>query len=238
MLNKKSLHIYSSGAVAPPIKKCAEEFTAKHGTKFEFTVGKAEKLISEITELKQGDVLTCGAEFIFDEAQVKGLIFGETRSSAGYRRSAILVPKGNPKGIKSIYDLVEEGIKVGISIGGCLLGVWDEVSSKAGLTDKIRRNITDFADGCGAVVALLNQKKVDAVFGWDAFQKLWPASIEVVDLPRELQVFRSTGIAVIRFSKQREKATQFIDYVTSEKGKKIYRSYGWIHTSSEPSYVL
>jgi len=182
--------------------------------------------------------LTCGAEFIFDEAQVKGLIFGETRRSVGYRRSAILVPKGNPKGIESIFDLANKGMRVGISIGGCLLGVWDEVSSKAGLTDKIRKNITDFADGCGAVAALINQKKVDAIFGWNAFQKLWPATIEVVDLPRELQVFRSTGIAVIQFSKQKKTATQFIEYTTSEKGKKIYKSYGWIHTSPEPSYVL
>ena len=237
MLNK-SLHVYSSGAVAPPVKKCAEEFRVKHGTAFEFTVGKAEELISEITELEQGDVLTCGAEFIFDEAQVKGLIFGETRRSAGYRRSAILVSKGNPKGIGSLSDLAEEGMKVGVSIGGCLLGVWDEVSSKAGLTDKIRKNITEFADGCGAVVALLNQKKVDAVFGWDAFQKLWPANIEVVDLLRELQVFRSTGIAVIQFSKNKETSTQFIDYVTSEEGKEIYRSYGWNHTIPEAHYVF
>jgi molybdate transport system substrate-binding protein len=236
-LSNERLHVYSSGAVAPPIKKCAEEFTAKYGIDFEFTVGKAEELVSEITELKQGDVLTCGAEFIFDEAQIKGLIFGETRRSVGYRRSAILVSKGNPKGIDSIYDLVKEEMKVGIAVGGCLLGVWDEVASKAGLTDKIRRNITEFADGCGAVVALLNTKKADAIFGWDAFQKLWPATIEVVDLPRELQVFRSTGIAVIQFSKQKETAKQFIDYATSEKGKKIYRSYGWIHTTPEPHYI-
>ncbi len=238
MLNKRSLHVYSSGAVAPPIKKCAQEYTAKHGTDFEFTVGKAEKLLSEISELKQGDVLTCGAEFIFDEAQVKGLISGETRKSVGYRRSAILVPKGNPKGIESISDLADKEMKVGISISGCLVGVWDDVSSKAGLTDKIRKNITDFADGCGEVMALINQKKVDAVFGWDAFQKLWPATIEVVDLPGELQVFRSTGISVIQFSEQKETATQFIEYARSEKGKKIYGSYGWIHASSESCYVL
>ncbi|MCJ7614876.1 substrate-binding domain-containing protein [Candidatus Bathyarchaeota archaeon] len=163
---------------------------------------------------------------------------GETRRSVGYRRSAILVPKGNPKGIGAISDLAEEGMEVGVSIGGCLLGVWDEVSSKAGLIDKIRKNITEFADGCGAVMALINQKKVDAVFGWDAFQKLWPATIEVVDLPRELQVFRSTGIAVIQFSKNKETSTQFIDYVTSEEGKKIYRSYGWNHTIPEAHYVF
>lgn len=230
MLREKVLHVYSSGAVAPPIKKCTKVFSERCGTAFEFTVGKAEKLISEISELKQGDILTCGAEYILDEAQERGLILRNTRRSVGCRRSAILVPTSNPKKIKSISDLTNEGVKVGISIGGCLVGVWDEIASKAGLTDQVRKNITEFADGCGDIMALVNQKKVDAVFGWEAFQKLWTKTIEVVELPRELQVYRSTGIAVIEFSKNKKTATEFIDFVTSENGKKIYAEYGWIHT--------
>ncbi len=229
MLNRKVLHVYSSGAVAPPIKKSAEEFKAEFETEFEFTVGKAENLISEIAESREGDILTCGAEFILDDAQERGLIFGDTRRSVGYRKSAILVPMGNPKKIKSISDLTQEGVKVGVSISGCLLGVWDDISSKAGLTDQIRRNITDFADGCGAVMALINQKKVDAVFGWDAFKRLWMKTMEVVELPKKLQVYRSTGVALVKFSKKKELAKKFINFVVSESGRKIYREYGWYH---------
>ena len=229
MSNREFLHIYSSGAVAPPIKKCAEEFKAKSGTEFEFTVGKAENLISEIAESRKGDILTCGAEFILDEAQEIGLIFGYTRKSVGFRRSAILVPMGNPEKIKSISDLTQEGVKVGISTSGCLLGVWDDISSKAGLTDQIRRNITDFADGCGAVMALINQNKVDAVFGWDAFKRLWMKTMEVVELPKELQVYRSTGVAVAKFSKNKELAEKFVEFLISESGRRIYSEYGWCH---------
>ena len=229
MQNKEVLHVYSSGAVAPPIKKCGEEFRAKFGTEFEFTVGKAETLISDIAESRKGDILTCGAEYILDDAQERGLIFKDTRRSVGYRKSAILVPMGNPKKIKSIFDLTREGVRVGISISGCLLGVWDDVSSKAGLTDHIRRNITDFANGCGAVMALINEKKVDAVFGWDAFKKLWMKTMEVVELPKELQVYRSTGVAIVKFSRNKELAKKFIDFLVSETGKKIYIEYGWNH---------
>jgi len=229
MPKREVLHVFSSGAVAPPIKKCAEKFKAKFGTEFEFTVGKAENLISEIEETKEGDILTCGAEFILDDAQQRGLIFRDTRRSVGFRKSAILVPMGNPKKIKSISDLTREGVKVGISISGCLLGVWDDISSKAGLTDQIRRNITDFADGCGAVMALINQKKVDAVFGWGAFKKLWMKTMEVVELPKELQVYRSTGVAVVKFSRNKELAKKYIDFLVSENGKKTYRKYGWHH---------
>ena len=227
MPNKEVLHVYSSGAVAPPIKKCAEGFEARFGTEFKFTVGKAESLISEIAESREGDILTCGAEYILDDTQERGLIFKDTRRSVGLRKSAILVPMGNPKKIKSISDWTREGVKVGISVSGCLLGVWDDISSKAELTDQIRRNITDFADGCGAVVALINQKKVDAVFGWDAFKRSWMKTMEVVELPKELQVYRSTGVAVVKFSKNKKLANKFIDFLVSENGKKIYREYGW-----------
>jgi hypothetical protein len=42
MSKQNSLHVSYTGAVAPPIKKSAEEFKAKRGTEFEFTIGKAE----------------------------------------------------------------------------------------------------------------------------------------------------------------------------------------------------
>ena len=80
-------------------------------------------------------------------------------------------------------------------------------------------------------MALINQKKVDAVFGWDAFKKLWMKTMEVVELPKDLQICRSMGVAVVKFSKNKELASKFIDFLVSESGKKIYREYGWYHTT-------
>ena len=229
MSGESVLHVYTSGGVAPPAKKCAQEFTSKSGTEFEFSVGKAEELISDITKSKEGDILTCGAEFILDDAQERGLILGDTRRSLGYRRTALLVPAGNPGKIETISDLAREGVKVGVSSGGCLLGVWDEVASRAGLTDQIRRNITDYADGCGALMALVNQKKVDAGIGWDAFARIWARTAEAVELPEKLQVYRSTGIGVISFSKNTELANDFISFLSSDPCKRIYEEHGWYH---------
>lgn len=152
--------MYSSRAVTPPIKRCAEEYAKEFGIEFEFTVGKAEILIEEIATSKKGDVLTCGSEFILDDAQLKGLVAREMRRSLGLRKTAILVQAGNPKRIKSINDLTREGMKIGVAVSGCLLGVWDDLASKAGLTEKIRRNISDYADGYGELMALVNKKRL------------------------------------------------------------------------------
>lgn len=223
------LHVYASGAVAPPIKRAAEEFQSRYGTKFDFTVGKAEKLISEIRENEEGDVLSCGAEYILDEAEDLGIIVRESRRSVGSRRSVILVQKGNPGKIMSLQDLTKDGVKVGVSVSGCLLGMWEDVCSKSGLTDQVRKNISEHADGCGAVMALINQRKVDAIFGWNAFKNIWPGTSDAVEVPKETQVYRSTGAAAIAYSKDLTLSNRFIQFLTSESGKKIYAELGWVH---------
>jgi molybdate transport system substrate-binding protein len=227
---KQTLHVFSAGAVARPIKKCAEEFKAKSGTEFDFTVGKAENLIEEIAETKKGDLLTCGSEFILDHAQLKGLILKETRKSLGSRTSAILVQKGNPRKIKSISDLAREGMRVGVSVSGCLTGVWDDLATKAGYAEQIRNNTVAYADGCGELMSFVNQRKVDAILAWDAFKNLNMKTMDKIDLPEDLQIHRSTAIGVITFSKNKELAKRFVDFLVSKEGKKIYEKYGWHHT--------
>ena len=163
MSKQNALHVFSAGAVAPPIKKCAEEYKAKFRTEFEFTVGKAENLIEEIAETKEGDLLTCGSEFILDHAQLKGLVIKETRRSLGSRTSAILVQTGNPKKIKSMSDLAKEGMHIGVSVSGCLTGVWDELATKAGFAEQIRKNTVAYADGCGEFFAGLIDRFLESV---------------------------------------------------------------------------
>jgi accessory colonization factor AcfC len=228
-MTRSTLHVFSSGAVAPPVKQCAVQFTTQHGIDFRFRIGKGEDLIEEIACSRQGDVLTCGAEFLLDIAEARGLIFGGTRTSLGARRSAILVPAGNPKHVKTLADLAKPGVRVGVSVGGCLLGVWDDIATKAGLTEPIRRNIRATVDGCGELIALINTKQVDAVLGWDAFKMLAKDTMDIVQLPATLQVYRSTGVAVVQFTENRALAERFIAFLTSDRGKRVYEECGWRH---------
>ncbi|MFH1626048.1 MAG: extracellular solute-binding protein, partial [Pseudomonadota bacterium] len=138
-------------------------------------------------------------------------------------------PLGNPKDISSLEDLTHEGTRIGIAVSGCLVGVWDDICSKAGVTNQVLRNITHLADGCGAVMSLIHEGKVDAIFGWDAFENIWPKTSEAIELPYEFQVFRSTGVAILNYSKNRELAGKFIDFLVSEEGRDIYEEYGWTH---------
>jgi accessory colonization factor AcfC len=224
-----NLHIFSAGAVAPPLQESATIFEQRNNVKVRVTVGKPANLLATIAQTKNGDLISCGAEFFLDEAEGNGLIVHGSRKTLGYRRSVILVPLGNPTKVTSLTDLCRDGVRIGVAFEGCLKGVWDDIASKAGLTDQIRKNITHYSDACGSLMGLIHQEKVDAIFAWNAFQNIWPDTCKAIEVPKNLQVFRSTVIGIISYSKHKVLAQKFIDFLISDEGRKIYSDYGWIH---------
>ena len=226
---KQQLKVYSAGAVAPPLRDAMAIFEKDSNVKCDLRIGKPEDLLTEIAKFKEGDVFSSGAEYILDDAEDRRLIIKGSRKSLGSRRSVIIVPVGNPAKIASLKDLCRKDVRIGIAVEGCLKGVWDDVTSKAGLTDQIRRNITHHADACGSLMSLIHSDKVDAVFGWNAFQGVWPDTCEIIELPQNLQVFRSTVAGIISYSKNVKLSEKFVDFLTSPAIRKIYADYGWIH---------
>ena len=224
-----SIHVYSAGAVAPPLKDAISVFERREGVVCRFTDGKPEALLQAIRLRKDGDVISCGSEYVHDEAEDIGTLIKGTRRSLGYRRSVIITQEGNPKGIKSLEDLCAPGIRIGTATGGCLKGVWDDVCSKADLTERIRPNIIEHADACGTLMGHIHSGRVDAVFGWNAFKNIWSDTCEAVELPRDLQVFRSTAVQVIKYTRDAALSKKLINFLTSPEGKKIYEGYGWLY---------
>jgi len=226
-----NLRVFSAGAVAPPLERAVRAFEEKNEIKCDVMAGKPSAHLAHIAAAKEGDVISCGAEYILDESDDLGLTIRESRRGLGWRRSAIIVPIDNPANIASVEDLCKNHVKIGVATDGCLKGVWDDVASKARLSDQIRKNITHHADACGSLMALVNMKKVDAIFGWNAFKLLWPYSCDAIELPSALQVFRSTVVAKISYTKDNESSQKLIDFLTSDEGRRIYSEFGWIHKS-------
>ena len=223
------LHVFSAGAVATPLQKAISLFENEFSIQCIFSSGSPEILLATIAAEKEGDVISTGAEYILDEAEDQELVVKGSRKTLGLRRSVIIVPLHNPAKITALQDLCQKGVRIGIAVGGCLKGIWDDIASKAGLTDLIRRNITEHADSCGALMSLIHQGKVDAIFGWNAFKAIWPNTCEAIKLPPDLQVYRSTVVGMISYTKNPELAKKFIGFLVTDEVKKIYSDYEWIH---------
>ena len=219
--------VYCAAGVAPPLIEVAALFEQKRGIPIKVVAGKAEALIQKATEKKDSDILVLGAEHVMDLAENDNLISKPSRRTIGYRRSALLVQKGNPKGIADLIDLTQEGISISVSISGCLMGVWDDITAQVGITDAVRRNISVLADGCGHLIRTINLKEVDVAFGWNAFAVMHPATIQAVELPRELQIRRSTNAGIFTFAPNTADAEEVLAFLRTDEAKAVYRKYGW-----------
>jgi len=221
------LIIYCAGGVAPPLIEVAALFELRRGTSVKVVAGKAEELIREAKSEKNVDLLVVGAEHVMDVAEFDKLIIKASRMTIGYRRSVLLVQHGNPKGIAGLADLTKEGVSISISISGCLMGVWDDITAQAGITDAVRRNIIVFADGCGHLIRTINLKEVDVAFGWNVFAVTNPGTIQAVELPRELQIRRSTTAGMFTFAAKKAEGEAFLAFLRTDEARAIYRKYGW-----------
>ncbi|HUS93397.1 MAG TPA: substrate-binding domain-containing protein [Phycisphaerae bacterium] len=187
-----------------------------------------DDFLLEIADAGIHDLAIGGAEYLLDDGEVRGIVQAGRRRTIACRRSAIVVPKGNPKDIRSLEDLAKPGVRVGISMIDCLKGLWEGVAGRPGLLEPIRRNITFRANGCVAIVEAVAQRVVDAAFGWSAFGHLDADRLEVVELPESQQVWRGTGVGMLSFAKSPELAQRFMDFLTTPEARAFYEEFGWV----------
>lgn len=220
-----------TGAVVETLvcgRACAEGISKDTHKGHEIVLGQPETFLLEISEIEGLDIAISGAEYLFDDAEDLDFIRSRGRVSLGLRESAILVPQGNPLKIRELADLVKPGVRIGVSIIDCLKGLWEDIAGRARMVERFRKNISTHLTGCVAIVEAVADGRVDAGIGWTTFRELSAGRIDIVPLAPELRICRSTCAAVMKQSKQPEAAGAFLDFLSSDKGKEIYRKHGWI----------
>ena len=238
------VRVFSARACAAPLEKAAKLFEEQSGIHVQIDVCSrhcAEPVAEEATGETGGDdflleiadagihdLAIGGAEYLLDDGEVRGIVQRHERRTIAYRASAIIVPVGNPKNIRGVEDLARPGVRVGVSVIDCLKGLWEDISGRLGLLDKIRKNISYYANGCIAIVEAVADNQVDAAFAWSAFKHLEPDRIEVVEMPKEQQVLRGTGVGMLSFAKDTESARKFMDFLTTPEARAFYEEYGWV----------
>ena len=81
------------------------------------------------------------------------------------------------------------------------------------------------ADDLASILAL---GQVDAVIGWDVFDKWWPEKITVVPLPAsQLTRVGSIVAAISTYTTMRQDAHRFLDFITAADGQAIFSRNGF-----------
>ncbi len=136
--NGNVVRIFSARACAAPLEKAAKLFEQQTGIAAEISVCSrhcarpvaeeatgqtgGDDFLLEIADAGIHDLAIGGAEYLLDDGEVRGIVQKGKRRTIGYRTSALLVPAGNPKGIRSVEDMARPGVRVAVSVIDCLKG--------------------------------------------------------------------------------------------------------------------
>lgn len=227
---KQVLKVYGSEGPLTALRETADGFSAANNVKVEIVGLPQEKWKSDA--LKDGDVIFSSSENMMDMLNdTLGIVDAKTISTLFLRPAAILVRTGNPKKIKGVKDLIHRDLKVVIVNGQGQVAMWEDIVGRLkdieALSD-FRKHIAFTAHTTSeALQYWKNHDEVEAWLTFNTWAKREGVEADVVNIEKDLTVYRSMGAAVTTITNQRETAMKFIEYLKTAEAEKIFKSQGW-----------
>ena len=227
------VRLYGAGGPDTAFKKVAAVFTKETGIIVEVTGG------PEPTWSKKAQA---DADILWGTAEEDMTALLETYKNFSWddvtpiyiRPAIIAVKKTNPKGIHSFEDLLKNGVRIVVTDGAGVAntsgtGVWEDVAGRTGsLNDvkRFRRNIVGFGKGSGPSFRMFVDKDADAWITWPDWPITHSDTVDYIALPKERTIWRDVNVVLAPDADP--EATQFLDFLSSDRGAAIMKTEGWI----------
>ena len=233
---EKAITAFCGSASKPAIEEAAQAFTQKTGMKVYLNFGGSGTVLSQMKIAKEGDLYIPGSPDYMVIAERDRVVDAGTAKIIAYLVPAIIVQPGNPKNIRTLSDLANPGVKVGIgNPESVCVGLYAfEILERSNLLEAVGKNVVTYAESCDKTATLIALKSVDAIIGWDVFPTWNPGTMDAVFLkPEQIPRLAHIPVAVSQFSRDRENARKFMDFLVSTEGKKIFTKWGYSSTENE-----
>jgi molybdate transport system substrate-binding protein len=222
-----ALLIYCGAGIRKPMDEIGPLFEQKYGVKVNYNYAGSGHLLSQIELIKQGDVYQPGATYYLDIAKKKGFI--DYEKLVAYHVPVIAVPKGNPANISCLDDLTKPGIRVALGDPkACAIGrLGNEILEKSGIYDAVEKNVITRTATVNELIVSISMGLVDAAITWEETVLFAPGEVDIIQIPKGKNIINIIPIGSLTFSKNRDMARKFVDFVTSDEGKAIFEKYGF-----------
>lgn len=233
------LRIFAGAASKPPTEEIVALFEAKTGVRVEVQYGGSGAMLAQMRLAGKGDIYFPASSDYMEKAKRAGDVFPESERRVIYLAPAILVERGNPGGIKSLRDLARPGLRVAIAnpetavIGAYAVEIVEKALTPAE-REAFRRNVATHAENAEKLANTVSLGAIDATINWSVTAHWDPKRLESIPLaPSEVIRVSYMPIAVSRYTRNRDLAQRFVDFVTSPEGQAIYRKHHYFLAPDE-----
>jgi molybdenum ABC transporter molybdate-binding protein len=220
------LSVHCAAGIKDPVVEIASLYRKQYGVEVRLNYGNSGSLLAGIELHPDGDLYIPADAVYVARGREKGLL-AEALPVSEFRL-VVAVKTGNPKGIRSLDDLLRDGIdyvvcneeagagqKTKELLGK--IGRWEEVKRRAKV---FKPTVTDAAS------VVQTSADVDAGLVWDATARQY--RLDFVELPELTAGAAVIHAAVLSASKQPAAALRFARFLAApEKGAPVFRAHGY-----------
>jgi len=228
-ISAAELTVYAAASLTDALKEIAAAYEKQSGDKLQFNFGASSMLARQIEEGAPADLFFSADEAKMDALEKKDLLLPGTRRSLLSNLLVIVVPTDASTAPKSAADLVKPEFKkialaepqtvpAGIYAREYLqkLGLWDAVKEKVVPTENVRAALAAVESG---------NVEVGIVYKTDS---LISKKVKVaVEVPAAEEPKISYPIAVLKSSKQADRAKKFAEYLAGPTPRSVFEKFGF-----------
>lgn len=215
-------------AATPPTVFAAASLTEtfpKIDSSATFSFAGSNTLAFQIQQGAPADVFASAAPNYTRQLFQQGLV--EKPRFLAFNRLALIVPKGNPAGITSVYDLNRSGIKLVIANAKVPVGAYTRtVLANLGLSSALKNVVSQEID-VKSVVGKVALGEADAGFAYVTDARAATSRLTTVAIPVFAQPKVRYEIAVVAASANKAAARAFVVRATGPVGRKALASAGF-----------
>ena len=231
---QESLLVYSGAGLKSAMEEIGKAFTDKYGIAIQYNYGGSGTLISQMNLTHKGDVFIPGSTTEYGTAKSQGLV-GDYRMIA-YHVPVIAVQKGNPKGITTIRDFANPGLKIALGdANATAIGkAGAKMFKKFNITTAVDKNVVTRTPTINELTVIMNTGQADASLL--TLDQINTEKMDAITIPTVDNVVLIVPVGVTTFTKNEASAQKFTDFVVSEEGKAIFAKHGF-PTYPDPAYA-
>jgi molybdate transport system substrate-binding protein len=182
------------------------------------------------TQLRNGapaDVIASANTDIPSQLYAQGLV----EKPVPFTRNAlvVVVPKSNPAGIKSVYDLTKPGVKIDVANPSVPVGAYTlTILKNMNLTARVTPNVVSQETDVREVLAKVALGQADAGFVYATDARTVSSQVTVIKLPAWAQPKVTYALAVVAQSGNKAEARAFVARLLGKRGQATFVRYGFL----------
>jgi molybdate transport system substrate-binding protein len=229
-ISAAELTVHAAASLTDALKEIATAYETQSGDQLRFNFGASSMLARQIEEGAPADLFFSADEAKMDALEKKGLLLPGTRRSLLSNLLVIIVPEDASAAPQSAADLSKpefrkialaepQTVPVGVYAREYLQksGLWDSIKEKVVPTENVRASLAAVESG---------NVEVGIVYKTDAMiSKKVKIAVEIsaTEGPKI-----SYPIAVLKSSREPERAKKFAEYLAGPAARAVFEKFGFI----------